>query len=230
MIILVLCLPGSEPYSLLYGRDYRGVVCGSKKSVCNRERYGVCSGCEGDAAACAAYETEQECTAATGSWAATEKGVDPPSVALDYLPAPEAGTCGKYTAYPRIDRDVKTGLAAGLRLPDDFNKFEFYGVCVHECPRSSTFVCNYDYEQKMKHEFSLSGGRVPAKEPYQTVDEDGNTAADWEPAPGEPSIYGGSRGEFLKHCWGALLRAAASSLTTSVSGVGPVKILQSTFP
>ena len=75
------------------------------------------------------------------------------------------------------------------------------------------FVCNYNYEQKMKREYSLSGGKVPEAEPYQTADEDGNPVADWEPAPGKPSMYGGSRGEFLKHCWGALLRAAASTLT-----------------
>ena len=147
MIILVLCLPGSEPYSLLYGRDYRGVVCGSKKSVCNRETFGSCAGCAGEAplseVECKALQTEQECTAQVGTWTATEAGKTlNPDVNLDYLPAPSEGTCGKYTAYPRIDRDVQTGLQSGLTLPDDFNEFQFYGVCVHECPRSSTHVCD----------------------------------------------------------------------------------------
>ena len=65
--------------------------------------------------------------------------------------------------------------------------------------------------------FALSGGKVPDAEPYK--DEAGE--ANWHPAPGEPSMYGGARGKFLKHCWVALLRAAASSLK-AVGGVGNV--------
>ena len=146
LLILAMALPGSEPYSLLYGRDYRGVVCGSKNSVCNREKLGLCSQCAGmegtsGEASCNAVKSEDECTGYDGTWTEATAGTGEPGDPA-YLRAPEKGTCGKYTAYPRIDRDVQTGLQSGLTLPDDFNEFQFYGVCVHECPRSYTHVCD----------------------------------------------------------------------------------------
>lgn len=219
--IVSIASPSSDPYSLLYGRDWRGVTCGAKASVCNREDFGDCGTCTAEgvtAEQCPNYKTKTECEGAGGG-VFTLKVQDltkPEDAAAPHLRDAEAGSCGKYVAYPRLDRDIQVGMAAGLDPIEDFNEFKYYGVCVQECPHASTFVCNYDYEAKMKNEFFLSGGKIPDKEPYKAADG----SAKWNPKPGEPSYYGGSRGKFLKDCWYALLRAAAGSM--SVSGTANI--------
>lgn len=44
--------------------------------------------------------------------------------------------------YPRTTQDLSEQMAAGLKIPGDFAKLRFYGVCVDKCPTYKQWTCD----------------------------------------------------------------------------------------